>query len=192
MSAPAPLMVNVPPENVASPAMPTAPTSPSDHDVGSPPTDAATLTCVNIDWFRMVGSWLVTASPATALPASVAVPSVIHVAPSVDTAAVTAEPARVSFNHAGDVTVAPAIKDVLPPVDARVMNSIPPSGLTSRTTCAEASSADWRIMTPAFANGDVICSPFTTAMIVPSPASGCDTNWNASAVPQMSAPAPAT
>src|SRR5579871_702207 len=101
--------------------MPTAPTSACDHEIGNAPPpapDVTTLTFANSDWLRIVGSWLVTASPTSSLPASVAVPNVVHVVPSVDTEAVTVEPARVSFNHARDVTDAPAINEVLAPIDA--------------------------------------------------------------------------
>ena len=72
------------------------------------------------------------------------------------------------------------------------MNSMVPSTAALIITCwAEAVSAP-RIITPAFALTCVFCSVFTRATIDPSPASGCDTYWKASAVPQMSRPPPVT
>jgi hypothetical protein len=45
-------------------------------------------------------------------------------------------------------------------------------------------------MTPALAQGLVFVSDVTCALMLPSPASGCETNWNWSAEPWMSLPAP--
>ena len=47
-------------------------------------------------------------------------------------------------------------------------------------------------MIPAFANVFVFSMAVTRATMVPSPVICSELNWNASAVPQMSAPAPLT
>jgi hypothetical protein len=141
---------------------------------------------------RIVLSWLVTAKPINPLPANVAVPSDDQLVPSVDTDAVTVDPERVSFNHGGDVTVALARNVVFAPPALRVMNSMMPPGLTSRITSGADGPTVCRIITPAFAYGEGSCSYCTRAMMLPSAASRCETNWNASVVPQMSEPAPAT
>src|SRR5437660_2594554 len=47
-------------------------------------------------------------------------------------------------------------------------------------------------MTPAFAHGSVALCAVTRAVTGPSPASGCETRWNWSLVPQMSPPPPWT
>src|ERR1700749_3839252 len=78
------------------------------------------------------------------------------------------------------------------PEDDRVMNSTPPLGVTSRMTCAELEVSDCRNITPAFAYWLLFCLLDTSATIVPSPLRGCETNWKASALPQMSAPEPLT
>jgi hypothetical protein len=45
-------------------------------------------------------------------------------------------PLRTNFSHTGKLAVAPARKVLGAPAVGRVMNSMPPSGLTSRTTSA--------------------------------------------------------
>src|SRR5262252_936346 len=92
---------------------------------------------------------------------------------------------------------------VEPPVAVRVMNSTSPVGRTSRMTWAEPGSSESRIITPAFANVFVGVVLVTRATIsacvsgysskrVPESLNAWLTNWNASLVPQMSAPAPRT
>src|SRR5689334_15744255 len=196
MSAPEPLTVNVPPDSDPLPACTTAPTSDCDHGDGRvPPPDPVdvTATCSNSACSMKSVLWLVTTRPTSALPASAAEPKDVQLAPSCEIAAVTVEPDRVSLSQGLPVTDAPPRKVVLPPDADRVMNSTPPSGLTSSNTCAESGDVDCRIITPAFAYGEAVrLIPSSCATIDPSPARGCETNWNASEVPQMSAPAPAT
>ena len=78
---------------------------------------------------------------------------------------VTVDALRSSFSHAPPVTVAPPRKLVAPPVDERVMNSIPPVGRTSRITCAEPAAVVPRSITPAFANALVLARFATRATI---------------------------
>src|SRR4030088_2885600 len=47
-------------------------------------------------------------------------------------------------------------------------------------------------MTPALAHGSLLPWATTLALTAPFPASGCETRWNWSAVPQMSPPPPST
>src|SRR5580765_2398180 len=72
------------------------------------------------------------------------------------------------------------------------MNSMAPLGRTSRITWAEFAAVDARNITPALANGFVFWMLPTRTTICASPAIGCVTAWKASAVPQMSEPAPRT
>src|SRR6267143_5504927 len=58
--------------------------------------------------------------------------------------------------------------------------------------CVEPAARDARIMTPALAHTFVFCTPVTRATISPLPFKGWYTKWKASAVFQMSAPAPRT
>src|SRR5262249_57535681 len=101
-------------------------------------------------------------------------PTDTHLMPSLDTDAVTVDPDRDSCNHGCPEALPPARNVVAPPCADRVMNSRPPFGLTSSSTCGEAALPDWRSMMPAFANGDVTCSRSTRATIEPSPATGSD------------------
>src|SRR5262249_39413055 len=153
-----------------------------------------TVTLSNVAGLSCVVSWLTTTSPIVAAAAIVVVvvPVVTHAAPSGATAAVTVPPRRVSFSHAGAAWVPPAMNVVAPPATARFMNSIDPFGRTSRTTCADPAVRVSRSITPAFAYMLVFCKLATRATISTSPLVGCETIRNASAVPQMSAPLPAT
>src|SRR5438876_1175893 len=158
-----------------------------------PLPSAVTVTPSNVAVFRIVASWLVTTRPISAFAAvSVDVPTVCHVTPSLDTDPVTLGPLRTNFTHVGADCGALANQVVAAPVPLRVMNSTPPVGRTSSTTCAAFAAADSRIITPAFANGCVFARLTNRATNCPSPLSGWFTYWNPSLVPQMSAPAPRT
>ena len=119
-------------------------------------------------------------------------PTAVHVVPSPDTEPITVPALRESFSQAGKVCDPPAMNAVEPPDEERVMNSMLPSGRTSRITCGESAAVVCRSMTPAFAYGFTFCSAVTRAISWPSPLSGCEAYWNASAVPQISPPAPRT
>src|SRR5215510_16526460 len=97
-------------------------------------------------------SWLVTTTPLNPRPNGVD-PTVVHDTPSEDMRPTTLPADSDSRSQTGSVAVAPAINVVSPPDALLVMNSMPPSGLTSRITCGDEASSPCRTMTPAFANG---------------------------------------
>src|SRR4051794_3126209 len=98
---------------------------------------AVTLTLSNVDVSSCDVSWLVTIRPASALAVIdvEVLPTPVHVVPSLDTEPVTVAPLRDSFSHAGIGCDPPAMNVVVPPDAERVMNSMLPSGRTSRITC---------------------------------------------------------
>src|SRR5207253_6482372 len=79
--------------------------------------------------------------------------------------AVRVDPLRTIYSRPLPDSELPATKVVEPPLDDRVMNSMPPPGLISRMTSAEPAVSDCRIITPAFALASVFCSAVTRAMI---------------------------
>src|SRR5690349_6057593 len=58
--------------------------------------------------------------------------------------------------------------------------------------CAAPGVSASRIITPALVHELTFWTDATRATISPSPVNDCDANWNASALPQMSAPDPLT
>src|SRR6185369_7779659 len=88
-------------------------------------------------------------------------PTVVHVDPSCEISPVTVSPLRESRSQRGNDAVAPARYFVSAPVELRVMNSMLPSGRTSRITRAADGSIDSRSINPAFANGFVLSRLFT-------------------------------
>jgi hypothetical protein len=94
----------------------------------------------------------VTTNPSKPLPNGVE-PTVVHDTPSEDIRPTTTPADTDNRSQTGSVAVAPAINVVSPPGALLVMNSTPPSGLTSRITCGDEASSVRRTMTPAFANG---------------------------------------
>src|SRR5580765_7410404 len=81
------------------------------------PSNIAVLSCAT--------SWLVTASPTSALPAiaTLVLPTGVHVVPFDDVQPETPEPLRASFSHAGAAAVPPARYAVAAPEAGRDMNS---------------------------------------------------------------------
>src|SRR5437870_3042798 len=161
---------------------------------GTLATSGITLTLSNVTVFNAPVLWLVTGRPTYTGVGNVIVvrPSSFQVAPSLLQEPITVVASRFKRSQTGTDAVAPAMKTVLPPFALRLMNSTPPPGLTSRITCADPAVSAPRIITPAFARALVFWIDVTRATISPLPDSGCDMKWKASAVPQMSAPAPRT
>jgi len=82
---------------------------------------------------------------------------------------------------------------VVPPAPARRWNAMPLAADASMNACCESAVSDARIITPAFTHAFTSCGIVATrATMVASPARGVYAKWNASAVPQMSAPEPLT
>src|SRR5580765_4510585 len=137
------------------------------------------------------GSWLVTANPVATVDgiAIVTEPTVVHAAPSADIAPVYTLPLSVNFSHTGKDALAPAMNDIDALSLVRAMNSIPPSGFTSRIT-RRAFGVNSPMIRPAFANGSVCCSLTTRAVSSTMPPRV--TAEKESADPQMSEPSPLT
>jgi len=154
MSAPAPFTVKTPFDTDAAPAMPTGPTSLEDHPDGAIGNTVGVRNW-NSPWFSVVGSWLVTATPYSAMPEGNGVDPTVWQGPVVHTYAVTTPRSRIRNNSPPGVGGKPAMNVVGPPGVERVMNSIPPSGFTSRITCGEPGSRFVRIMIPTLAKGFV-------------------------------------
>src|SRR5262249_17226088 len=111
-------------------------------------------------------------------------------APSVDTEPITVVPLRDNFNHAGSVVAVLVTLVVAAPFAGRVLNSMPPPGVTSRRTCAASAAADLPGVRPALARALVFCTDVTRTTTCVLGCAGCETNWNESFVPPMSAPPP--
>src|SRR5437868_3831369 len=108
MSAPDPLIVNVPFANVADPAGPTAPMSFCVHGAGSTGgggVGVVTATLSIVPVAVCVLSWLEIGNPASTFCGSVTdtVAIAVHVAPSVEYDAAMLLPVRTSFSHFGAV-----------------------------------------------------------------------------------------
>ncbi len=126
----APLELHV---NVGLVLTPVAPLA-GDGEVGvpgaEPPPAAVTATESNVDVFSCDVLWLVTMRPTLALEPRVALalPTVVHVTPSLETDPVTVDPDRTSLSHVGAGPVPPASHAVEPPSLVRDMNSMLPPG----------------------------------------------------------------
>src|SRR5215831_5664508 len=163
------------------------------------PRPVVTPTLSKTAAFSAPRAWLVTAKPPKTLDGSATVtdPTLVQTCPSCDTSPVKSLPVRVSRSQTGNDAVEPATNAIEAPSADRAMNSTPPSGLTSRITRAEVlpKASNTR---PALANAFVFCSLTTRVvswLLVGSRLLGpigCATVWNASKVPQMSAPSPLT
>src|SRR5688500_6272424 len=107
MSAPAPRMTNVPALSDDDPVRPVAPTSVLVHPAGA---TAETVTSPSVPVASADTSWLVTASPKSAVAgkAIVLLPTTVQLAPSAEIAALTTLPRRVSFTQRG-AAYAPAL-----------------------------------------------------------------------------------
>src|SRR4051794_7085106 len=113
---------------------------------GGGPEGVVTATLSNVDVLSVFTSWLGTRSPINADVGIVVVvlPTVVQVDPFEGSEPVTGSPDRTSLSHAGVGCVAPASHEVEPFVAERAMNSIVPSGRTSRMTCAAPAAVDPR------------------------------------------------
>src|SRR5881397_871206 len=98
-------------------------------------------------------------------------------------------PARASFNHRGAAPAA-IVHAVVDPAAVRRWNVIPFEGVTKIAAFAAPGVRSLRIISPAFVHASTFSTSATRATIAPSPDHDWYTNWNASDVPQMSAPAP--
>src|ERR1700730_14985705 len=82
---------------------------------------------------------------------------------------VTVAKSRCSLRLTGNREMeAPAMNDIDPPVSCLTMNSMPPSGFTSRIAVAASSSGPARNITPALANVFVFVMPVGSAVWYPS------------------------
>src|SRR5690349_4801346 len=194
MSAPAADTVNAPlPGDATLPVRPIAPISCAVQGAGRAGVVVTPMLSTDAV-VSMPVSWLVTATPTLALPPRTTdvVPIGVHDVPSDDTSPENVDPLRASRSHTGSVREAPARNVVDAPEAGRAMNSMPPSGRTSRMRCADPGSTVSRHMIPAFANTFVFRSDATRTTICPFPAAGVLVYVNESAEPQMSAPAACT
>src|ERR1043165_2043072 len=93
-----------------------------------PPDPVVTVTLSNVDVFKTVVSWLVTARPTSAVAPidSVVLPMLVHVLPFAEIDAVTVLPLRASFSQTGVPCDPPAMPMVDVPADDRSRNSILP------------------------------------------------------------------
>src|SRR5512143_2359279 len=112
-------------------------------------------------------AWLVTASPMSPPVrfATSTLPTIVQFEPSTDTQPTKVFERRCSLSHVGIAWKPPATKVVVPPSAVRAMNSMPPSGFTSRSTCGDEAEVDDRSISPAFAYGLVFCRLVTRAII---------------------------
>ena len=92
-------------------------------------------------------------------------------------------PVRFRRTQYGAVTSGPWMLVLAPLVAVRDSMIAPLPGVTATSVCVEPAASVSRNMTPALVHALVADSLVTRAVIVPSPVSGCETNWNASAVP---------
>ena len=97
-------------------------------------------------------------------------------------------PLRVSRTQRGAAPETPVLA-LTPDTAVRRTNATPLDGVTSTEACIDRGSSVWRIMMPALVHAFTFCTELTRATIEPSPGSGTYAYRNASAVPQMSAPA---
>jgi hypothetical protein len=104
-------------------------------------------------------SWLVTATPASGAMGrpTLVLHSTVHCRPSVDVDAITVPLVQPRRSHTGRLDVAPSTYCIDAPAAARVMNSMPPSGFTSRMAVAAFASTPARSITPAFPNAFAAC-----------------------------------
>jgi hypothetical protein len=108
---------------------------------------------------------------------NVCVPIAVQVTPSADREAVTDEPTRSSFSHAG---AAPEtiVAAVVPPVLVRRWNWTPLLGVTSAKALRAPAASDSRIITPALVDACTACTLGTRETITPSPVIWRYTNMN--------------
>src|SRR5918911_475882 len=124
--------------------------------------------------------------------ATVVVPTSVQVLPSGDEYAENVEPARTTRTQNGAADNGPGVLVLVPPVDVRRWNTRPFAAETNIDAWRAFAASDSRNMTPAFVHTSTFCTDATRAVMSPSPVMGWYTKLNASAAPQMSAPAPAT
>ncbi len=149
------------------------------------------LTSVIVPEASVPSTWLVSGMPTkiVAFITIVSLPTGVQLLPSVDEKAVNTSPVRVTLSQRGGVPLAPVFV-VTPPAATRRWNATPLPGLTKIDACAELALSVFRIMTPDFVQALTFSSCDTRTVNVPSPMSCWYANWNSSALPQMSAPAP--
>src|ERR1700676_3510795 len=92
----------------------------------------------------------------------------------------------------GAATFGPWVLRLLAPVVARDWMTAPLPGVIATKALVEPAVRVSRNITPALAHALVLLWLTTRAVIEPSPVRRSETNWNASAVFQMSAPEPLT
>ena len=169
MSAPAPVIVNVPDAYVAVPLSAGLPISVARHGEGR----RTTSTFVKVAVARVEVLWLVTASPTYTVDAieMVSLPSSDQLLPLDDRYAENVEPRRTNLTQYGAVTDPLEEFAVDPPVLTRRWNVSPFPGVTAANTCRDVAVNVSRIMTPALAQEFVFWSVATRATISPSPVS---------------------
>jgi hypothetical protein len=120
----------------------------------------------------------------------VALPTTFQEVPSVETDPVNRLPARARRTQYGALGPDRPVLWLEEFADTRRWKAAPFDGVSAMKACLEPVAVDSRIITPALAQEWVFCWLLTRATTSPSPDIGTDAKWNASAVPQMSAPEP--
>jgi hypothetical protein len=117
--------------------------------------------------------WLDTPRPTNTFGpiAIVSLATSVHAVPSTDWYAETALPTRSSLTQYGAVAAVPALLELWPPVMVRRWKASPLPAETSMKPCADPGCSVSRIITPAFTQAAVPCSPETRASMRPSPVS---------------------
>src|ERR1043166_4672925 len=90
-------------------------------------------------------------------------PMVVQLDPSAERDAVKVLPTRCTRTQYGALSPLTVIDEDEAPVLVRHWNETPAPGVTKHEPCVELALSDSRIITPAFAQGSVFCTPVTRA-----------------------------